>query len=78
MSHYAKLATLAFRVVAVMLLAYGLLASVVLARVAVGVRSAAMMLPGVAAFVIAMLLYFAAPFLGRFAALGLNPPDRTA
>ena len=77
MSHYAKLATLTFRIIAVSLLVYALLALFVLAKLAAGPGSSAMLLPGVAALVVAILLYLAAPPLGRLAARGLTDLDRT-
>jgi hypothetical protein len=81
MSHYAKLATLAFRVVSIVLAFYAILGFLLAAKFASSMGVAGMTSPGflfvpLGGLVIATLLYVSAPFLGRFAASGLGTPER--
>lgn len=74
MSHYAKLATLAFRVVAVVLFLYAIAGSLLLAGVTRYRGAFEMLLPVVAGVMVGGILYLTAPVLGRIAAAGLVPP----
>jgi len=73
MNHYAKLATVAFRVVAIILLGYALLGSLFLAFFAAGTGIGAFLVPAIGGLLLAIVLFLAAPILGRVAALGMAP-----
>ena len=89
MIQYAKLATLAFRVISVILLFYALTSLIFTVSGLIflgqsfeqvphsGMRWG-VLLPVLWGFIVAGVLYVAAPFLGRFAASGLDPSDSIA
>lgn len=78
MNHYAKLAALVFRVIAVLMVVYAVFSAVLIGRLMFRVAgmghgaSALVFTPIVAGFVVALLLYLGAPALGRVAARGFG------
>lgn len=73
MSHDAKMATLVFRVISVLLFGYGLWAFFVAAKFAAGMGVPFQRAPGVLPFLLAIVLFLVAPLLGRLAAAWLPP-----
>ena len=77
MSHYAKLAAIALRVISIILFIYALVGLLFMAsvasRVPTGMPLSTMIMPALGEIIVAVLIFVAAPKLGRFVANGLNP-----
>lgn len=74
MSHYANLAAVAFRVIAVSLLGYGVATFALAASLALAVGAPAVLLSAGYLLLPGVCLYFAAPLLGRIAVHGIGDP----